>query len=136
NRVHVSIDPGERPLAADLDGVLTFQSRVPRFEGTATLASPPSKNGSDAATPWKITARVKANYAAAQLDQIELSYGTEDRALKPVGSGDARLGPSPLLHAAMSARQLDADKFMARDDDKDAAAPARVLPDFLAALSA
>ncbi len=137
NRVHLSIDPGDRPLAADLEGVLSFQSRVPRFEGMATLASPPAKKSSETATtPWKITARVKANYAAAQLDQIELSYGTEDRALKLVGTGDARFGTSPLLHAAMSARQLDADKFMARDDDKDAAAPARVLPAFRAALAA
>ncbi|HEY2246506.1 MAG TPA: AsmA-like C-terminal region-containing protein [Bradyrhizobium sp.] len=136
NRVHLSIDPGERPLAADLEGVLSFQSRVPRFEGTATLASPPPKKGSEAVTtPWKIAAKVKANYTAAQLDQIELSYGNEDRALKLVGTGDARFGSSPLLHAALSARQLDADKFMARDD-KDAAAPARVLPGLRAALAA
>ena len=138
NRVHLSIDPGDRPLAADLEGVVSFQSRVPRFEGMATLASPPAKKGSEtAATPWKITARVKANYKAAQLDQIELSYGTEDRALKLAGTGDARFGNAPLLHAAMSARQLDADKFMARDaDDKNAAAPARVLPGLRAALAA
>ncbi len=137
NRVHLSIDPGDRPLAADLEGVLSFQSRVPRFEGMATLASPPAKKGSESATtPWKITAKVKANYSAAQLDQIELSYGNEDRALKFVGTGDARFGTSPLLHAALSARQLDADKFMARDDDKDAAAPVRVLPAFRAALAA
>ena len=137
NRVHLSIDPGDRPLAADLEGVLSFQSRVPRFEGMATLASPPAKKGGEtAATPWKITAKVKANYAAAQFEQIELSYGNEDRALKLVGTGDARFGASPLLHAAMSARQLDADKFMARDDDKDATAPAHVLPVFRAALAA
>ena len=138
NRVHLAIDPGDRPLAADLEGVLSFQSRVPRFEGMATLASPPAKRGSDASTtPWKITAKVKANDLAAQLDQIEFSYGNEDRALKLVGTGDARFGAAPLLHAAMSARQLDVDKFMARDnDDKDAAAPARVLPGLRAALAA
>src|SRR5262249_53178132 len=138
NRVHLSIDPGDRPLAADLEGVVSFQSRVPRFEGMATLASPPAKKGSEpAATPWKITAKVKANYKAAQLDQIELSYGSEDRALKLAGTGDARFGTAPLLRAVMSARQLDADKFMARDsDDKNAAAPARVLPGLRAALAA
>ena len=136
NRVHLSIDPGDRPLTADLEGVLSFQSRVPRFEGMATLASPPPKKGNEAAaTPWKITTKVKANYLTAQLDQIEFSYGTEDRALKFVGTGDARFGDAPLLHAALSARQLDADKFMARDD-KDAAAPARVLPAFRTALAA
>ncbi len=138
NRVHLSIDPGERPIAADLEGVLSFQSRVPRFEGMATLASPPPKKGGEASTtPWKITAKVKANNTTAQLDQIEFSYGAEDRALKLVGTGDARFGAAPLLHAVLSARNLDADKFMARDnDDKDAAAPARVLPALRAALAA
>jgi AsmA-like C-terminal region/AsmA family len=138
NRLHLSIDPGDRPLAADLEGVLSFQSRVPRFEGMATLASPPAKKGAEAAaTPWKITAKVKANYSAAQLDQIEFSYGNDDRALKFVGTGDARFGASPLLHAALSARQLDADKFMARDnDDKNAASPALVLPGLRTALAA
>ncbi|MBV9066786.1 MAG: hypothetical protein JO004_13610, partial [Methylobacteriaceae bacterium] len=134
----LSIDPGERPLAADLEGVVSFQSRMPRFEGTATLSSLPPKKGSEtAATPWKIAARVKADYASAQFDQVELSYGNEDRALKFVGTGDARFGASPLLHAALSARNLDADKFMAGDnDDKSAAAPVRVLPAFRAALAA
>jgi large subunit ribosomal protein L24 len=135
NRVHVSIDPGERPLAAELDGVLSFQSRVPRFEGTATLASPPKKGSEAGATPWKIATKVKANYSGAQLDQIELGYGPEDRALKLAGTGEARFGAAPLLHAALSARNLDADKFMARDDDKDAAPPARLLPAVRAALA-
>jgi uncharacterized protein involved in outer membrane biogenesis len=137
NRVRLSIDPGDRPFAADLEGVLSFQSRVPRFEGTAMLGSPPAKKGGDASPmPWKITAKVKANYTAAQLEQIELSYGTEDRALKLVGTGDARFGASPLLHAALSARQLDTDKFFAREEDKDATAPGRVLPALRAALAA
>ena len=32
-RVHLNIDPGERALSADLDGVLSFEARAPRFEG-------------------------------------------------------------------------------------------------------
>src|ERR1700687_3222244 len=40
-RVHLSIDPGERALSADLDGVLNFEARAPRFEGAVMLAAPP-----------------------------------------------------------------------------------------------
>ncbi|MGA7808292.1 AsmA family protein, partial [Bradyrhizobium sp.] len=121
-RVHLSIDPGARPLAADLDGVLNFAARVPRFEGLMTLAAPPQpkpKTGETASTPWKISARVKVDHAAALLDQIEASYGVEERALKFAGSGDVRFGASPLLHVALAARQLDADRFFAKDDVKD-----------------
>src|SRR4029078_12504885 len=32
-RVHLNIDPGARALAIDLDGVLGFEARAPRFDG-------------------------------------------------------------------------------------------------------
>jgi large subunit ribosomal protein L24 len=138
-RVHLNIDPGQRALAADLDGVLTFEARAPRFEGAVTLAVPAGQRGTAddvPPPPWRIAAKVKADTSAARLDAIEVSYGVEERALKLSGSGDIRFGASPLLHAALSARQLDADRFVAKDSVKDtikdskgnAAEPVRVLP--------
>ena len=38
-RFHLNIDPGQRAFAADLDGVLNFEARAPRFEGAVTLSS-------------------------------------------------------------------------------------------------
>src|SRR5262249_45200511 len=112
-RVHLAVDPGERPLSVDLDGTLNFAARAPRFEGGGTLAVPPPRKASEGApTPWRITARLKADHAAAQLEQIEASYGADDRALKFAGAGDIRLGASPLLQATLSARQLDADRLL------------------------
>ena len=131
-RVHLSIDPGARPLSADLDGVLSFEARAPRFDGALVLAVPPGlkAKGDVPITPWRIAARVKAEPAVAHLDQIEASYGIEDNALKFAGTGDVRFGPWPLLHAVLTARQLDADKFAAADNKKDnsAAEPVRLLP--------
>ena len=37
-RVHLNIDPGASALAIDLDGVLSFEARAPRFEGALALA--------------------------------------------------------------------------------------------------
>jgi large subunit ribosomal protein L24 len=128
-RVHLNIDPGARALSADLDGVLAFEARAPRFEGALVLAAPPGLKaaGGVAITPWRIAARVKADAAAARLDQLEASYGAEDNAFKFAGLADVRFGASPLLHAVLSARQLDADRFAARDNN-GAAEPLRVLP--------
>ena len=39
-RIHLNIDPGARALSADLDGVLSFEARAPRFEGALMLAAP------------------------------------------------------------------------------------------------
>ena len=129
-RVHLNIDPGQRALALDLDGILNFEQRAPRFEGTATLAAPASAKG--VALPWRITSKVKADYAAARLDQIEVSYGPEERALRFAGNGDVSFGASPLLRASLTARQLDADRFAAKDNTSETV---RVLPAMRALLS-
>ncbi|WP_038383346.1 AsmA family protein, partial [Bradyrhizobium elkanii] len=133
-RLHFSIDPGQRPVSADLDGILTFEARAPRFEGALTLAGAPGQRGGDA-PPWRIAAKVKSDYSAARLDQIELSYGAEDRALKLAGNGDLRFGASPLLRASLTARQLDGDKFAAKDSGNGNVEPVRVLPAMRAVLS-
>jgi len=130
-RVHLNIDPGQRALLADLDGVLNFEQRAPRFEGAVTLAAPATAKGAPA-TPWRVTSKVKADHAAARLDQIEVSYGPEERALKFSGSGDVSFGASPLLRASLAARQLDADRFAGKDNSAE---PVRVLPAMRALLS-
>jgi uncharacterized protein involved in outer membrane biogenesis len=137
-RVHLNIDPGARALSADLEGVLSFEARAPRFEGTIVLATPAGlkARGDVPITPWRISAKVKADPSAARLEQVEASYGSEDGALKLAGIGDVRFGASPLLHAVLSARQLDADKFAARDGkDNSAAEPIRLLPGLRAAMA-
>ena len=127
-RVHLNIDPGARGFSADLDGVLSFEARAPRFEGALVLAVPAGlkATGDVPITPWRVSARVKADPAAARLEQLEASYGAEESALKFVGAGDIRFGAAPLLHAVLSARQLDADRFVAKDNN--AADPIRLLP--------
>ena len=130
-RVHLNVDPAERALSVDLEGVLSFESRAPRFEGAVTLAAPaPAKareaKGSDTSpAPWKISAKLKADPAAARLEQVETSYGAEENALKATGVADIRFGASPLLRASLSARNLDADRLVAKDNG--AVAPARLL---------
>ncbi len=125
-RVHLNIDPGARPLSLDLDGVLSFEARAPRFDGGLVLAVPAGLKGNVPVTPWKISAKVKADPAAAKLDQLDVSYGAEERALRFSGLADVSFGASPLLHATLSARQLDADRFAAKDS-KDTE-PLRVVP--------
>ena len=79
------------------------------------MAPPGSRRAGATTLPWRIAAKVKADYSAARLEQVEVSYGAEERALKLAGTGDIRFGAAPLLRAALSARQLDADRFIARD---------------------
>lgn len=131
-RLHLNIDPGERAILADLEGVLAFDNRLPKFDGALTLAVPPKKPGEAGPTRWKVTAKLKADPAGATFDQIEASFGPEDTALKLGGVGDLRFGAAPLLRAVLSARQVDADKLAGRGD----AEPLRILPSLRAGLAA
>ncbi|MDA9532059.1 AsmA family protein [Bradyrhizobium sp. CCBAU 25338] len=132
-RLHFNIDPGERAILADLEGVLAFDNRQPKFDGALTLAVPATKKAGEAGpTPWKLATRLKADPAGAKFEQIDASFGTEDTALKLGGVGDLRFGASPLLRAVLSARQVDADRLTARDD----ADAQRVLPALRAGLAA
>ncbi|MEW6148687.1 MAG: AsmA-like C-terminal region-containing protein [Pseudomonadota bacterium] len=132
-RLHLNIDPGERAILADLEGVLAFDNRQPKFDGALTLAVPETKKPGEAGpTPWKLATRLKADPAGAKFDQIDASFGTEDAALKFGGVGDLRFGASPLLRTVLSARQVDADKLTGRTD----ADPQRVMPALRAGLAA
>jgi len=150
-RLHLRIDPSERTPSADLDGVLGFEGRSPRFDGAIALAAlpPKTKSGDAASASWRIAAKVKANRGAAQFEQIEASYGIDERALKFAGLGDAQFGASPLLRVTLSARQLDADRFLSKNNEKDnakdgtndvakdsAIAPTRLLPGLRALIAA
>lgn len=125
-RVRFIADPGERPLSADLDGVLTFDDAVPKFEGALTLARPADAKAPEAGVPWRLSSRVKANPSSATFEQVETAYGPDDSALRLTGGGDMRFGSSPLLHLALSARQLDADRLLAKGAAN--AEPLRLLP--------
>jgi large subunit ribosomal protein L24 len=127
-RVHVTADPGERPLLADLDGTLTFDNAVPNFDGALVLvlARAADAKAAEQGQPWKISSRVKANPSSATFDQVEAAYGPDDNAMRLTGGGDIRFGASPLLKLALSARQLDADRLLAKGAAN--AEPLRLLP--------
>jgi len=124
-RVHFTAEPGERPLLADLDGTLIFDNTVPKFEGSLTLARPADVKSIDGSQRWKLSSRVKANPRSAAFEQVEAAYGPDDNALRLTGGGDIRFGLSPLLRLALSARQLDVDRLLAKGASAE---PLRLLP--------
>jgi large subunit ribosomal protein L24 len=115
-RVRLNLEPGARPLAADLDGVLHFDDAMPRFDGSLSISRPsPPKSGTPvnlADAPWRLAGKLKADPAAAKLEQAELVFGPDEIGLKFAGQADMRFGTSPRLRSTLTARQLDADRFL------------------------
>ncbi len=130
-RLHLNIDPGERPCALDLDGVVTGEGQVPRFDGAVTLSRAIALRAADSSgnllqTPWKMSAKLKADPAAAKFEQVEAVYGADDIGLKLSGVADVTFGATPSLRASLSARQLDADRLLAKETASTE--PTRLLP--------
>ncbi|MEH2510215.1 hypothetical protein V1291_001569 [Nitrobacteraceae bacterium AZCC 1564] len=124
-RVRFSADQSEHAVSGDLDGVLSFDAQVPKFDGALTLTRMADAKFAGA-LPWKISSRLKANPSSATFDQIEAVVGPEERALRLTGVGDLGFGTSPLLRLTLSARQLDADRLLAKDPANSE--PLRLLP--------
>ena len=120
SRVHIAIDPGTRADFIGVDGFLSFVEQVPRFDGALTLAGAVASvgknfSGDPSQRPWRVSAKVKADPKGARLEQVDASYGNANSALRLTGKGDIRFGSSPRVRAALSARQLDADRLFTKD---------------------
>jgi large subunit ribosomal protein L24 len=59
---------------------------------------------------WRATARAKVAPNGAVLDQVEVQYGADDRAIKLTGTGQVSFGKGARIDAVMSARQIDLDR--------------------------
>ena len=129
-KLRLNIDPVEKPLAVDADGVLSFNGTAPRFEGAVTFTRPAGlalPNGQTLTSdPWRFTSRVKATPASALFEAIEFQYGPEERAVRLNGTAELKFGDKPRFDGVLSAAQIDLDRAF------PSATPGKPLP--LAAL--
>ncbi len=62
---------------------------------------------------WRLGSHVRADGAAALLEQVELQYGPDDRAVRFKGDAKLSFGAKPELVATLSAPQIDLDRILA-----------------------
>ncbi len=119
-RLKLTVDPIDRPIA-EAEGALTMAGGIPRFEGNVTLARGvglAKANGRAVVSePWRIASRVKSDGSGAVLEQIELQYGPEDRAIKLRGDARVTFGAKPQIEGVLSAPSLDIDKVLSLPDE-------------------
>jgi hypothetical protein len=115
-RLRLTVDPIDRPLTAEADGVVWIERGVPRFEGTLNLARPvrPAPAGAPALIiePWRLSTKFKGDATAAVLEQVEFQYGPDDRAIKLRGDAKLTLGPKPQFDGTLAATQVDLDRLL------------------------
>ena len=118
-KVRFNIDPVDRSLSTDVNLSIWIDRSMPRFEGNITFARQVGRASDELTTapPWHLAARVRGNGSAADLDQIELQYGWEERAIKLRGSARLTFGSHPQVEGMLSAPQIDLDRAVALPEE-------------------
>ena len=112
-KLHLNLDPIDYPRTVDVEGSIWIERGLPRFDGTLQLARPVGRSPDGIIESWRITSHLRADGAAAKLDQLEFQYGPDERAIKFKGDAKLTLGAKPELLANLSAPQLDLDRILA-----------------------
>jgi len=119
-KVRLGIDPADRPLTTEIEGLLGFERGVPKFDGTFSAARPVGVTLAGGRRvmndPWQLAGKVQATPAAAELEELSLQYGPEERAVVFTGKADLKLGAHPRLDGEVAARQVDVDRTLAAPD--------------------
>jgi len=115
-RIRLALEPAERPLTVEIDGMLQMEQGSPRYDGSVTLSRPAGAVLASGKTvtnePWRITAKARADTHAMLFEQIEAQYGPDERSLRMSGTASLKLGANPQLEAVLSARQIDLDRIL------------------------
>jgi uncharacterized protein involved in outer membrane biogenesis len=119
-KLRLGLDPSDRALTIEAEGVLTFDSDSPRFDGSVVLAGPAglalSSGQTLASDPWRIESKLKLDATDALFEQVDLQYGPDERAVRLTGTANLRLGANARLNGVLSAHQIDLDRALAVAD--------------------
>jgi uncharacterized protein involved in outer membrane biogenesis len=112
-KVKLNLDPSER-AAVEADGMLRLAGGVPEFEGTLAIGRPAgvvlARGRAVSSETWRLSSRAKLAPGGGLLDQIEVQYGTDERAIKLTGTAQVKFGQAARIDGIVSARQIDLDR--------------------------
>ena len=128
-RLRLDLDSAQAgAMASSLDGALTFENRVPHFDGAMTLTAA-------AEMPWRVAARTTLDPSGAVFTQGEVLYGAEATGAKLSGDGTLSFRPGK-LRVKLAASQLDLDRALNDNKAEHGKTPVEFLTDAIAALPA
>ena len=115
-KVRVAVNPVDLPLTAEVDLTVLIERGTPRFEGSIQVGRAVGRAPVGAPSliidSWRVASRVKGDATAAVLDQIELQYGPDDRAIKLKGNANLTFGRQPEVKGVLSSPQIDLDRVL------------------------
>ncbi len=121
-KLRLGVDPIARALSFESDGTIWVDGGSPRYEGAVTLsrvvgiATPGGQVAIN--DPWQMTGKLKATTTSALVEQLDVAYGSEVRAVHFVGTAIMQFGHKPRVASVLTARQVDLDRALGTTDHK------------------
>ena len=119
-KIRLGVDPADRPLTVEIEGLLGFERGLPQFDGSFSAVRPV---GATLAGGQRVMNRSLAACRQAagdagrgQVADLALQMGREERAVVFSGKADLKLGTHPRLEGDITARQIDVDRVLAAPD--------------------
>ncbi len=127
-KLRLLLDTVDHTRVGDVDSSVWIARGIPHFAGALQWSQAAGRSTQGFNAPWRVSAKMRGNWAAAMLEGINLQYGSEDRAVQLRGHANLAFRAQPELDVTLAATRIDLDRML------DLPATTRRQP--LAALSA
>lgn len=109
-KVRLLVDTVDHVRVGDVDSSIWIERGIPQFAGVLqwSQAAGRSMQGEQ----WRINARMHGSWSAAELDGINLQYGSEDRAVQLRGRANLTFRAQPELDVTLAATRIDLDRML------------------------
>jgi len=126
-----SLDAVGSPIHGEFDGAVGFtrptaDSLALSYTGSTLLAGAFAIGDDGAQWPWRATGAARADVHGADVTDLEVHLGDDERALIATGSASVELGAKPGLTLSLASKKLDLDAMLRRQGET-AVPPARAL---------
>ncbi len=112
-KVRLLVDTVDRVRIGDVDSSIWIERGIPHFAGTLQWSQAGGRSTQGFSEQWRVSAKMRGNWAAAMLEGINLQYGSEDRAVQLRGHANLTFRAQPELDVTLSATQIDLDRVLA-----------------------
>jgi AsmA-like C-terminal region/AsmA family len=112
-RMRVRIDTVDHARRGDVDGTVWIEQGVPHLVGDLRWSQTARRSAQGFNEPWRLSAKMQADWAAVALEEIDLQYGAEDRGIHFRGRAGLKVRAQPELDVMLAAGRMDIDRMLA-----------------------
>ncbi|HKD30565.1 MAG TPA: AsmA family protein [Xanthobacteraceae bacterium] len=112
-KARLLVDTVDHVRIGDVDSSVWIERGFPHFMGTVQWSHAGGRFAQGFDEPWRVSARIQGDWAAAALESINLQYGPGDRAIQLRGHANLILGAKPELDLTLAATRIDLDGMLA-----------------------